>query len=108
MVSSASIVCTAAHITVASDSPGPATADTVVKHHCESREASVNVGDGVTSAPATVYCPVCWGTGQLYAPAAPVDRPDSSCGSCCTSTIEGMEPYPCARCTGTGVVPRLS
>lgn len=68
----------------------------------------MNVGDGVASGPATVYCSVCWGAGQLYAPAAPVDRPDSSCGSCCTSTIEGMEPYPCPRCTGTGLVPRLN
>ena len=101
-------MCTAAHITVAPDSPGAGDRGYGGQTSLRAREASVNVGDSVASAPATVYCPVCWGAGQLYAPAAPVDRPDSSCGSCCTSTIEGMEPYPCPRCAGTGLVPRLN
>ncbi len=62
------------------------------------------MGEGVASAPTTVYCPVCWGTGKLYVPSAPTDGPASSCGSCCTSTVEGMEPYTCTRCAGTGLV----
>jgi hypothetical protein len=50
---------------------------------------------------ATVYCPACWGTGQLYAPPAAVDgAAASSCGSCYTTSVDDLTPTPCIRCTG--------
>lgn len=64
------------------------------------------MSEGQASTAGTVYCPVCWGAGQLFVP--PVeDRAATSC-SCCTTTVGDLKATPCTRCTGTGLVPAQS
>jgi DnaJ-class molecular chaperone len=69
-------------------------------------EVRTIVSENSESASATMYCPACWGAGELYRIPARADGDPHSCSSC-SPLAEDWEPYPCTRCTGTGLVPAV-
>lgn len=52
----------------------------------------------------TVYCPACWGAGQVYRAPVPADACSTSCG-CGIPSVEELEAHTCSRCAGSGLVP---